>query len=82
MSYILIINWTLLQVGMAVLLDTFVSETSREQEEAFKKLLSARRIRDTMGNVLDPFLRMVSMPASVPLLLPSCCTFIPDTRAK
>ena len=59
MSFILIINWTLLQVGMAVLLDTFVSETSREQEEATEKLLQEKRVRDTMGNVLDPLLRMI-----------------------
>ena len=31
-SYILIINWTMLQVSVAVLLDNFVSETAREKE--------------------------------------------------
>jgi hypothetical protein len=28
MGYVLIMNWTLLQVGVAVLLDNFVSETA------------------------------------------------------
>jgi hypothetical protein len=35
-SFIVIVNWTLLQVSVAVLLDNFVSETSREKEAAHK----------------------------------------------
>ena len=44
-SYVLIINWTLLQVSVAVLLDNFVSETTRQQViHRFVSYLSAEHV--------------------------------------
>ena len=44
-SYVLIIPWTLLQVSVAVLLDNFVSETTRQQViHRFVSYLSAEHV--------------------------------------
>jgi hypothetical protein len=58
-SFIVIVNWTLLQVSVAVLLDNFVSETSREKEAAHKLIKEENCIQDSTGNVLDPLLNII-----------------------
>ena len=60
MSFILICNWTLLQVSVAVLLDNFVEETAREKEEKHQLFMNHKRAKDSIGNVLDPLLRMLA----------------------
>ena len=60
MSFILICNWTLLQVSVAVLLDNFVCETAREKEEKHQLFMEHKRAKDSLGNVLDPLLRMLA----------------------
>ena len=59
-SFIVIVVWTLLQVTVAVLLDNFVSETSREKEEAYQLSVREKRIQDNIGNVLDPLLKIIA----------------------
>jgi hypothetical protein len=59
-SFVLIVNWTLLQVSVAVLLDNFVTETSREKNEKLSLALSEERAKDSVGNVLDPLLQTLS----------------------
>ena len=61
MSFILICNWTLLQVSVAVLLDNFGNETAREKDEKHQLFMEHKRSKDSIGNVLDPLLRMLSM---------------------
>jgi hypothetical protein len=56
MSFTIIVNWTLLQVSVAVLLDNFVSETAREKDAHFRLEQQAHRVKDTVVNVLDPLL--------------------------
>jgi voltage-gated sodium channel len=60
-SFILIVNWTLLQVSVAVLLDNFVSETSREKDAANALIVEEKRIQYSIGNVLDPLLKMIAV---------------------
>jgi hypothetical protein len=52
------VNWTLLQVSVAVLLDNFVSETAREREANQAIKVDQMRAKDHMGNVLDPLLKV------------------------
>lgn len=59
-SFIIVVNWTLLQVSVAVLLDNFVSETTREKTASHELEIEAKRSRDSMGNVLDPLLRTIA----------------------
>jgi hypothetical protein len=40
MSFVVVVNWTLLQVSVAVLLDNFVAETAREKDESHDQGLS------------------------------------------
>jgi hypothetical protein len=56
MSFTIVVNWTLLQVSVAVLLDNFVSQTARENEAQFLLEQQAHRVKDTVVNVLDPLL--------------------------
>ena len=49
----LIVNWTLLQVSVAVLLDNFVAETAREQEMQEAVVREIKMLEDSIGNVLD-----------------------------
>jgi len=56
MSFTIIVNWTLLQVSVAVLLDNFVSETAREKDAQFRLEQETNRVKDTVVNVLDPLL--------------------------
>ena len=58
MTFVLIVNWTLLQVTVAVLLDSFVGETAREREADTRRQLEAVRMQDTMGYMLDPLLKV------------------------
>jgi len=45
-SYVLVLNWTLLQVSVAVLLDKFINETAAAKSEKEFELLEAKRARD------------------------------------
>jgi len=56
MSFTIIVNWTLLQVSVAVLLDNFVSETAREKDAQLRLEQETNRVKDTVVNVLDPLL--------------------------
>jgi hypothetical protein len=56
MIFTVLVNWTLLQVSVAVLLDNFVSETAREKDHQFRLEQEAHRVKDTVVNVLDPLL--------------------------
>ena len=47
--------WTLLQVSVAVLLDNFVAETARSQEEE-DSLRELKRSKIQVNHVLDPLL--------------------------
>ena len=59
-SYVLVINWTLLQVSVAVLLDNFVSETAREKAHQRSLQIEETRAKDNMGNPLDPLLKIIA----------------------
>ena len=60
LSFILVANWTLLQVSVAVLLDNFVSETSREEAEERSLYVEEKRSHDSIGNPLDPLLKLIA----------------------
>ncbi len=55
-SYVVVVNWTLLQICVAVLLDSFVS--TRRQFEAKREAiqLEAAAARGTIRSTLDPLL--------------------------
>jgi hypothetical protein len=59
-SFIVIVNWTMLQVSVAVLLDNFVSETAREKDAEMDIAREKSREKDNMGNVLDPLLKTIA----------------------
>lgn len=59
-SFILVNNWTLLQVSVAVLLDNFVSETSREKSAQQQLVMEEKRSHDSIGNALDPLLKIIA----------------------
>jgi len=54
-SFIVIVNWTLLQVSVAILLDNFVTATSMEEKGAAQDLIASHRTRTEL-NSLDPLL--------------------------
>jgi voltage-gated sodium channel len=60
MSFVIVVNWTLLQVSVAVLLDNFISETAREKKEIQDLEMEELRARDNMGNVLDPLIKIIA----------------------
>jgi hypothetical protein len=55
-SYIVVVNWTLLQICVAVLLDSFLSTRRQFEEEAELKQLEAAAARGTIRSTLDPLL--------------------------
>ena len=59
-AFIIVVNWTVLQVSVAVLLDNFVNETAREREQQHDEITEHIRMKDNMGNVLDPLLRFLA----------------------
>jgi hypothetical protein len=59
-SFILVVNWTLLQVSVAVLLDNFVSETERGKEREQAIIREKKMVQDSIGNVLDPMLFLLA----------------------
>ena len=59
MSFTIIVNWTLLQVSVAVLLDNFVQSTGEEKKLEHDHLIGEKRARDAIGNVLDPLLHII-----------------------
>jgi len=90
MSFILICNWTLLQVSVAVLLDNFVNETARAKDEKHVLFMEHKRSKDSIGNVLDPLLRMLSMEyiderdlsLQLSLLYQLLCSMTGETHAR
>jgi voltage-gated sodium channel len=60
MSFVIVVNWTLLQVSVAVLLDNFISETAREKKEIQDLQMEELRAKDNMGNVLDPLIKIIA----------------------
>jgi hypothetical protein len=60
MSFVIVVNWTLLQVSVAVLLDNFISETAREKREIQALEMEELRAKDNMGNVLDPLTKILA----------------------
>lgn len=57
-SYIVIVNWTLLQVTVAVLLDNFVSATAQSEEEDRMQELEDNPVR-IVAHSLDPLLAVL-----------------------
>ncbi len=55
-SYVVMVNWTLLQICVAVLLDSFVSTRRQFEEEREAKQLEAAAARGTIRSTLDPLL--------------------------
>ena len=55
-SYVVGVNWTLLQICVAVLLDSFVSTRRQFEVEREAKLLEAAAARGTIRSTLDPLL--------------------------
>ena len=45
-SFVIVVNWTLLQVSVAVLLDNFISETARDRDQ--QNSLEARILKHTL----------------------------------
>jgi hypothetical protein len=54
------VNWTLLQVSVAVLLDNFVSETERGKEREQAIIREIKMVQDSIGNVLDRMLFLLA----------------------
>ena len=59
-SFILIINWTLLQICVAVLLDKFVSTRQMREDERMKDNLENLVARRTIRSALDPLLERLA----------------------
>ncbi len=60
LTYIIIVNWVLLQVSVAVLLDNFINTTGNiEQEEEFRKSNETRKL-EQLENPLEPLLDQIS----------------------
>lgn len=59
-SYIVVVNWTLLQICVAVLLDSFLSTRRQFEEEVEFKQLEAAAARGTIRSTLDPLLEGLS----------------------
>ena len=55
-SYVVVVNWTLLQICVAVLLDSFVSTRRQFEAEREAKQLEAAAARGTIRSTLDPLL--------------------------
>ena len=45
-------------MSVAVLLDNFVAETMRQKDEDNNRKLAEFRMKDSMGNSLDPLLKV------------------------
>jgi hypothetical protein len=60
MSFVIVVNWTLFQVSVAVLLDNFITETARKKNEIQALEMEELRAKDTMGNVLDTFIKIMA----------------------
>ena len=58
-SFIVVVNWTLLQVSVAVLLDNFVSATADSEAEEERQRLQEDPVR-TAKHALDPLLHVLS----------------------
>jgi hypothetical protein len=59
-SYVVVVNWTLLQICVAVLLDSFVSTRRRFEAEREAKQLEAAAARGTIRSTLDPLLESLA----------------------
>jgi hypothetical protein len=55
-SFVVIINWTLLQICVAVLLDTFVSTRQMREDERMQENLDDLVAQRTIHSALDPLL--------------------------
>ena len=56
MSYIIVANWTLLQVCVAILLDNFIKASAVSQQEREDELLKQTMSQKLFLNALDPLL--------------------------
>ena len=56
MSYIIVTNWTLLQVCVAILLDNFITANATTQQEREAEILLQEMNRKLFLNALDPLL--------------------------
>ncbi len=59
-SYIVMVNWTLLQICVAVLLDSFVSTRRQFEMERQAKQSEAAAARGTIRSTLDPLLESLA----------------------
>ncbi len=59
-SYVVVVNWTLLQICVAVLLDSFVSTRRQFEAEREAKQLEAAAARGTIRSTLDPLLESLA----------------------
>jgi Ca2+-binding EF-hand superfamily protein len=59
-SFIVIVNWTLLQVSVAVLLDKFVSATAEMEQEERDMRVQAIKKTQQVHNTLDPLLEKMT----------------------
>lgn len=59
-SYVIIINWTLLQICVAVLLDTFVSTRQMHEDERMEEKMKDLVARGTIRCALDPLLERLT----------------------
>ncbi len=55
-QYIIIVNWVLLQVSVAVLLDNFVRASVRIEDDAKAALVAQKRAEAEIKNPLEPLL--------------------------
>ena len=59
-SYVVIVNWTLLQICVAVLLDTFVSTRQMHENERMEEKMKDLVARGTIRCALDPLLECLT----------------------
>ena len=60
-SFMLIVNWVLLQVTVAVLLDNFIQVSSLEEKQEWVATISERQNLHNIQNPLDPLLKWLIM---------------------
>jgi hypothetical protein len=59
-SFVVIVNWTLLQICVAVLLDAFVSARQMREDERVGQRLEDLVTRGTFRSALDPLLERLT----------------------
>jgi len=60
-SYFVVVNWTLLQVTVAILLNSFVGAISTAEEEETRAAMHGMKSKELLRNTLDPLLGKLTL---------------------